>query len=309
MPATNIAICIASYKRPEGLQRLLESIDNLIYIDGDIEIFIADNDGEMHQGSDYVLGNRHHHKYKISCEVEADAGISFARNKCVSMVFQAGKPFDYIAFTDDDITVCQNWIADLVRTAKLYQAAAVFGKREPWFDAPTSARILKACYFKEEFECPTTGTEVSEGPTCNMLVEASVFETLSHHPFDPDLSLSGGEDIDFCIQMKSHGFHFVTCASAICYEHFPESRLTDEWITNRYFRTGSTYAYMLKKHKSKAVFYSRIVKKILVLTKLCAIFFINRDLSAKCKVYNTLGFFYFVKNGSSFQEYRRKVKV
>ena len=309
MPMTNIAICIATYKRPGGLQRLLTSIDNLIYTDGSIEIFIADNDGEMHEGLDYVNANRAHHKYRISCEVEPRPGISFSRNKCISMASHAHATFQYLAFTDDDITVCQNWLADLVRAAGLYQADTVFGKREPYFEVATSARILTSCYFKEEFRCPTTGTEVLEGPTCNMLVAASVFDKLGDNPFDSNLSLSGGEDIDFCIQMKLRGFHFVACASAICYEHFPQGRLNDNWITNRYFRTGSTYAYMLKKHKPGGVFYASVLKKILVLTKSYVVFLIYRNLSTKCKVYNTLGFFYFVKYGNSFQEYGRKVKL
>jgi GT2 family glycosyltransferase len=302
----DIAVCVATYGRPFGLKRLLESFDQLKYEDGLISIFVADNDGEQHAGFDYVEANRARHRHPILCEIEARPGISFARNRCLAMVSRSARIFSYIAFTDDDIAVCQNWMSDLVRTAKIYHAPVVFGKREPRFEHVPADEILNSDFFKDEFDCPVTGTKVFEGPTCNMLVETQVFEKIGYAPFDSNLSLSGGEDIDICIQMQMHGFRFVSCASAVCYEFFPNSRLNAQWITSRYFRTGSTYGYMRKKYKSAAAFYFGVFKKILVLGKLYVVFLVHGDLASKCRLYNTLGFFYFLKRGDSFQEYQRK---
>lgn len=303
---TDIAICVASYKRPLGLQRLLESFDDMVYKNGEIEIFVADNDDDSHAGFDYVEANRSRHRHKIHCEIEPKPGISFARNRCLEMACRSGRRFAYFAFTDDDIAVCQNWVADLVVTAETYGAYVVFGKREPRFESVPSAEILNSTLFRDEFQCPVSGTEVPEGPTSNMLVAACVFDKIGYAPFDVNLSLSGGEDTDFCIQMQRNGFRFIAGASAVCYEFFPKERLSEQWITNRYFRTGSTYGYMTKKYKSKSTFYFGAAKKTLVLAKLYLMFLLSGDLSSKCRLYNTLGYFYFFTKGDSFQEYRRK---
>jgi GT2 family glycosyltransferase len=302
----NIAICVASYKRPLGLKRLLESFDALVYQGGQIEIFIADNDQECHEGFDYVETTRSRHCHKIHCEIEVNPGISFARNRCLEMAYRSGDRFSYFAFTDDDIVVSQNWVTDLVFTAETYGASVVFGKREPRFEYIPSAEILSSSLFHDEFQCPVSGTEVQEGPTSNMLVVPNVFDKLGHAPFDVNLSLSGGEDTDFCIQLRLNGFRIVAGASAVCYEFFPKERLSEQWITDRYFRTGSTYGYLTKKYKSSAIFYFGAGKKMLVLVKLYLIFLLSGDLSAKCRLYNTLGYFYYLTRGSSFQEYRRK---
>jgi GT2 family glycosyltransferase len=302
---SDVAICIATFRRPAGLQRLLESFDKLTYDEGRIEVFVADNDAQHHAGYDYVIAHGARHRHKITCEIEPAAGISFARNRGLAMVSKAGRKFDYVAFTDDDIVVAQNWLSDLVRAARTYGAEVVFGKREPRFDTVPAPEILHAVFFRDEFDCPITGTEVTEGSTCNMLVSDSVFQKIGYAPFDCALSLSGGEDVDFCIQMRRRGLRFVSSACAVCYEFFPVERLNERWIINRYFRTGSTYAYMTKKYKPRILFYMNVVKKIVVLAKLYAAFWLRRDLSSKCRLYNTLGFFFFVINGRSFQEYGR----
>jgi GT2 family glycosyltransferase len=301
----DIAICIATYRRPLGLARLLESFDRLNYDDGRIEIFVADNDDEHHAGFDYIAAHAARHRHKISCAIEARPGISFARNCCLGLAQNSCVAFAYIAFTDDDIAVSQNWIDDLVRAARIYQAHVVCGKREPRFETVPESSILHSIFFEDEFQCQVTGTEISEGSTCNMLVATEVFEALGYAPFDTRLSLSGGEDVDFCIQMKMRGFRFVSCAGAVCYEFFPASRLNETWITNRYFRTGSTYGYMMKKYRPALSFGVSIFKKILLLPKLYVSFWMSKDLSAKCRLYNTLGFFFFLAKGRSFQEYRR----
>jgi len=301
-----IAICVASYKRPLGLKRLLESFDNMVYQDGQVEIFIADNDDEGHAAFDYVEANRTRHRHKIHCEIESNPGISFARNRCLAMAYGAGPQFSYFAFTDDDIAVSQNWIADLVLTAETYGAYVVFGKREPRFECVPSNEILHSGLFHDEFQCPVSGMEVEEGPTSNMLVAARVFDKIGYAPFDVKLSLSGGEDTDFCIQMRMSGFRFVAGASAVCYEFFPKERLSEQWITNRYFRTGSTYGYLTKKHKSRTSFYIGAAKKTLVLVKLYLMYLLSGDLPSKCRLYNTLGYFYFITKGNSFQAYRRE---
>jgi len=302
----DIAICIATYRRPAGLARLLESFDRLTYADGRIEIFVADNDSERHEGFDYVAAHAAIHRHKIACAIEPQPGISFARNRCLALMKDAGTPFAYAAFTDDDIAVAPNWIDDLVRTARIYQADIVCGKREPLFEAVPETAILRSIFFEDEFQCPVTGTEIAEGSTCNMLVATTVFETLGYAPFDTRLALSGGEDADFSIQMKQRGFRFVACACAVCYEFFPTSRLNESWITARYFRTGSTYGYMTKKYRPALAFGISILKKMLILPKLYLIFWLRNDLSAKCRLYNTLGFFFFLAKGASFQEYRRE---
>ncbi len=300
----NVAICVATYKRPEGIKALLDSIALMDYDMGKLHIFIADNDAKGQAGFDFINKNKADYPFDVSCETEESAGISFARNKTLDMAKNSGKTFDFCAFTDDDIIVSQNWIKDLVRAADLHDADIVFGKREPLFENRPSKETLASPFFYDDFSCPPTGTRVNAGGTNNAFLRAEIFEKEGWEAFDPELALTGGEDVDFFTKIRLKGYKFIRCASAVVYEVIPDSRNNEKWFVNRYFRSGSSYAYVVNKHFGGKKTAIELIKKMIKLPILFLKYKKEPTLKNKCHLYNNLGFFYFFKNKKPFQEYK-----
>jgi succinoglycan biosynthesis protein ExoM len=95
-----VAICIASYRRPQGLARLLEGIGKQILNPPmpEVRILVVDNDPEGSAASPCeAMGPLL--PWPITYIHERDAGVSHARNCAVA---SARGWADYIAFLDDD---------------------------------------------------------------------------------------------------------------------------------------------------------------------------------------------------------------
>src|SRR3989304_3999768 len=83
----NVAICVATYKRPIMLWRLLEGISRLTFRDQQpqIRIIIVDNDVE--QSARQVCDDwRLKLRWPLDYQVEPRRGIPFARNKALDSV-------------------------------------------------------------------------------------------------------------------------------------------------------------------------------------------------------------------------------
>ncbi|PZQ45564.1 MAG: hypothetical protein DI551_07010 [Micavibrio aeruginosavorus] len=303
MSAT-VALCVCTYKRPDYLKRLLDSLIHLRKTET-ITLFVADNDAVGRTGLDFIEANRNQYPFEILCEVEPAAGISHARNRTLAMLEKSGKNFDYVAFTDDDIEVTPQWIHDLVKASNLYDADVVFGKREPLFETVPPKEILESSFFQDDFACGCTGTVVPDGATCNALLRAKIFKDVGYNVFDTALTLTGGEDADFFAMLKKKGYKLIQCASALVYEIMPENRLNEKWILTRYTRSGWSYAYVLRKHGSTAQYLVGILKKIIKTPLKLFAYLKNPNISTKAGVYNYIGFFRCVLGAGDVQEYKR----
>jgi len=300
----SIAICICTYKRAQGLKNVLDSLHNLIFDNGSFAVFVADNDPVAHAGYDFIEKERDKYRFDVFCELEEKPGISYARNRTLRMVKNAPGAFNYVAFTDDDVEVSRHWLQDLVTTVMLYKADIVVGKREAKFAVAPSQDILQSGFFDDATACRTTGSIITDGNTSNVLFKKEIFDTEGYAPFDVNLALTGGEDCELFMRLYQKNYKMVQCASAVIYEVYPTERLNAQWISTRYFRSGSTYAYILYKHGSRKSFYVRSAKKIAVFMRDAIRYLFQPSLKHKCKLNNTLGFFFFFFKRTPFEEYK-----
>lgn len=301
-----IAICICTYKRPEGLRRLMESLETL---QGGFEytLFVADNDAARHEGFDFIQAHRKQFSYPIVCEMEAGIGISRARNKTLAMAKESGISFDYVAFTDDDVEASPLWLRDMVAASKLYDADVVEGKLEPIFEGNPTLEMLSSGFFLENFRTGPTGELLNSAGTNNLLVRFSVFEKEGFKVFDEHLSTCGGEDEGFTMGLFKKGYKLIKCAAGTCYETFPAARVSLEWTFKRTYRSGSTYAYNYRKHYGLVRYGIMVVKKLILLPFRYAMHLVKPSLDSKAVLLNNLGFFHYVVRGTPYEEYKRSV--
>jgi succinoglycan biosynthesis protein ExoM len=105
----DVSICIATYRRPEGLSRLLDSLERLKLPTGiRIETIIVDNDRDASAAS--VVQSRSGLLEAIHYCVEPRQNIALARNRALS---QASG--EWILFIDDDEIADENWITEYLK--------------------------------------------------------------------------------------------------------------------------------------------------------------------------------------------------
>src|SRR5262245_8957617 len=84
--ATSVAVCIATYRRPDGLRRLLRALEQLEFRESapsSIHVIVVDNDAVGAAGVQVCeeMGN---FRWMLEALREERKGISFARNRAMS---------------------------------------------------------------------------------------------------------------------------------------------------------------------------------------------------------------------------------
>lgn len=91
-----ISVCIATYKRPKLLAKLLEAIEGLaIPIGNRIDAIVVDNDPDM-SAKTTVERIKYSHCIDLYYYSEITPGISAARNRCIQETSS-----DFIAFINE----------------------------------------------------------------------------------------------------------------------------------------------------------------------------------------------------------------
>lgn len=231
----SVDVCIASFRRPELLEKLLNSLDLQDFGSGgpQVRIIVTDND-KNRSAEDVVRRFATRTRLPVVYDVEPTQNISLARNRSVSHATA-----DFVAFVDDDEEVAEDWITNLLTTLRGYSADAVFGPVIPILPEDAPKWILDGRFF----ERPRygTGTVLTGGRTGNALV-ARHWLARYDKVFDPSLGLTGGEDSDLFERLVSCGAKLVWCDTALVHEKVPPNRCTLRWFFRRAFRGGQTTA-------------------------------------------------------------------
>lgn len=230
-----ISVCICTYKRNAGLQKLLQQLNDQI-TDGFVyEVIVVDND--KNNGADTVIksfSDEVADGKMLIYDVEPRQNIALARNRSLS--FATG---NYIAFIDDDEIPIENWLFELFQALKKYNVDAVFGPVIPLYPPNTPVWIIKGGFFKKGEH--QDGSLLRSGRTSNALVKKEWIDKYDD-PFDELYGLTGGEDSDFFSRIRKEGARFCCAAKAKVYEEIESDRLNVNWLLLRAFRGGQGYA-------------------------------------------------------------------
>ena len=228
--ALEVSICICTYKRSVGLDRVLSSLAKLVPETPDFEVIVVDNDAG--KSGEPVAVSHCAREIPLTYLVEPVKNISRARNRTI-----AAARAELIAMIDDDEIADPRWLMHLYQTMTDYDADAVFGPVLPHFEHAPPKWIEDLKFF--DYSVPATGREVPRAQmrTGNVLFRKSSVQKLGH-PFDESLGLSGGEDTDLFLRLRAAGGKLIAAESAIVTETVPVERMGLPWLMRRHYRCG-----------------------------------------------------------------------
>src|SRR5258708_1379672 len=109
----NVTVAIPTFKRPRGLERLLEALARLD-TGACVTVLVADNDAQGHEGADLCAAIRARgYRWPIRSTVVAQRGIAQARNALVEVAL-ADARMEYLAMLDDDEWPEPHWLNALL---------------------------------------------------------------------------------------------------------------------------------------------------------------------------------------------------
>lgn len=229
-----IAICIATYHRPEQLAETLKSLPQCFPEPYEGEVRVVDND-ENRSAEQVVRAFAAQSRIPTHYLVEPEQNIALARNRAIDM----GEA-DYVVFIDDDEIASRDWLKHLIHAAQEPFADAVIGpvvgmlpSETPvwcssghWFDKPVPA---------ENGPMRWTGTRTS-----NTLVRGRWFYRQGLR-FDPSYGRSGGSDVALFKKIAIQGGQFHAASKAVVYEEVEPERASLAWLIRRFYRGGIVY--------------------------------------------------------------------
>lgn len=232
-----IAIGVCTYRRPEGLSRLLDSLEYLAlgFSDDEVCIAVVDNspDGSAREIS---AAKASVSRFRFRYSNETRKGLSNARNAVISQARAAGAR--YLAFIDDDEMASRDWLQKLLDTVEETGAIVAAGPSYPLFATAPGRWLPVEAYAYERKE---RSGFVDDASSANMLIDLERLERLGLQ-FDSSFNETGGEDTHLVSRLLAAGEKIAWAESAIAWDFIPLERMRALWLFRRWYRTGTTEA-------------------------------------------------------------------
>jgi succinoglycan biosynthesis protein ExoM len=233
----SVSICVATFRRPVGLERVLRGLDLLVFdrcATPVLEIVVVDNDPDGSARA-VVESLAAEVRWPIRYEHEPRRGLSHVRNAAMASARQRS---ELVAFIDDDEEPTPGWLDELLAVQRELDADVVLGPTLRRFEGAVPTWVERGRFFVEP-RYPT-GTELEHGGIGNALIHTRVLGE-NEPPFDERMSLAGGEDTLFFLRLSRSGRKIVWADSAVVHEWIPPSRARAGWILKRIYRTSNTW--------------------------------------------------------------------
>lgn len=253
-PPVKVDICIATYRRPRGLFRLLGSFTRLRLPDPapELRILVVDNDAAG-SARPVCEDARSWLELPLVYRVEKRRGIPQARNAALAEALGCA---DFAAFIDDDEVPSPHWLAELLRVQAETGADAVAGPCEPLFEPPVPRWVERGCFFDRPRHA--TGERIDHAFTHNVLARTRALASLDAL-FDERMALTGGSDGELFRRFAARGHAIVWADAAVVFEWVPRSRANARWILERAFRVGISSAFVDRHHRERPVSAARLL--------------------------------------------------
>lgn len=227
----HLDVCVCTYRRPWGLQRLLFSLTQQATLERfTFAVVVADNDAAP-SARPVVGAFQATAPFGLQYVWEPRRNIALARNAALSRARG-----DAVVFIDDDETPAHDWLAQLVEAWQARGVAGVLGPVRPQFDVPPPDWVIKGGFYTRP-EPPSGAILTSrQCRTGNALIDRRLFA--GRAPAFREAFGTGGEDQDFFARMIAAGHRFVWCGAAIAHEHIPPARWQRRFLFRRALLRG-----------------------------------------------------------------------
>jgi|HubBroStandDraft_5_1064220.scaffolds.fasta_scaffold39602_2 glycosyltransferase involved in cell wall biosynthesis len=233
--APRVILCVPTFRRPDGLRKLLTHVACLNY-GGEFEVIVVDNDADAQEGTAVVSEMRQTFRFPLSCVVEPRRGHTYAYNRAFALACRAASSSDYVAVLDDDEYPDPNWLREMIEAALRYGVDIVGGPVSPVFDQPDHWLAKSGLFAPVRF---ATGRVPMIYGAGNMLIRRTVLEQYLDEPFLNDFAFTGGSDFDFFWRCRIDGRSFAWADTAEVFETTPPARTTVGYLLCRKFRNGT----------------------------------------------------------------------
>tara|TARA_R110000782_G_scaffold160524_9_gene252590 strand:+ start:1895 stop:2809 length:915 start_codon:yes stop_codon:yes gene_type:complete len=235
-----IAICIATYNRPELLANCLDSISKIDLPENyKTIIIIVDNDKEKSAENTFNTCAKNI-SFDSHYFVEPDRGICSARNCLLDRALLNNA--SYIAFMDDDEQAHKKWLVNLIRGIEHYKCDVVVGPAIP-FKGTSSPDT-----FEKDPKHPS-GSKTRNISTANVLFNTRLIDELNLR-FDRYFDFIGCEDHDFFDRAKKLGATATWVDDAATFEAITPERSTRRYLMFRHFTGGINVVMRFRRHHS-----------------------------------------------------------
>ena len=234
-----ISVCIATYKRPELLEKLLLSLLAQKNIDDyNLEIIVVDNDPNktaeavVKRFSEIIISNP---RCTVKYDMQPEKNIALTRNKTVDLATGG-----YLFFIDDDEYADENCLYHHLKVMNEFDADVTFGNVIPYFNEISTPSYIKFAqiYYKTNAE---DGKATKYFFTSNTMLSLKKIKKEIIN-FNPDYGITGGSDYEFFLRITDESSKFLSAASSIVFEFIPPERSNLKWLVKRVFRTGNNYS-------------------------------------------------------------------
>ena len=276
-----VVIAIPTFRRPMNLERLLNVLAAQ-ETDAAICVLVADNDAENQDGVTVCARLASSYRWPLRAVVAKERGIAQVRNVLVAEALAMDPAF--IAMIDDDEWPDSHWIARFLDAQRM-----------------TGADILQGSILFGDESGATPDIRRPSGPVDmlqgagNLFIKRGRLAAMTAPWFDPAFALTGGEDRDFFLRLKTEGARFAWSDEARCYGDVPESRANLGWALKRAYSIGNSDMRVLLKHQPGLVTWAGESLKILgaLLLSLPLAFILapspNRRLAPLTKLFRAAG--------------------
>ena len=239
------SVCIATYKRPQLLRNLLDSLyaQNLP-AQVNLQLIVVDND--MDKSAQEIVGEYENiNCFTIEYFVQPEKNISSTRNVAVKNSIG-----EYLLFIDDDEEADKNWIKNYLDALNKYKADGIFGPVLPVFHEKTPMWMKESNFFNKE--CPPSGEEAIFTRTSNCIIKSDIIKSVAG-PFDSKYGITGGEDTHLFSRLKKRGAKFISSREAVVTEFVNPERTRIGWLFKKSFQTGNTATRRMIENAQKKI--------------------------------------------------------
>ncbi|ROQ63872.1 succinoglycan biosynthesis protein ExoM [Rathayibacter sp. PhB152] len=246
-----IVITVATYKRPDLLSELLRSLEKE-HRRTAFTVIVIDNDASG-SGEAVVASS----DLPITYAIEPVPGIVAARNAALDRLPATAT---HVVFVDDDETVSEGWLDELLRAEERYGADVVCGPVLSVFPDDSPRWIRDGGYIQRSNESEGVTNRVPA--TNNTLVTTALLHRAGDPRFDEAFSHTGGSDTAFFTPLIAGGARVAWAPSALVSERVPSNRLTFKWVMRRYIRVNNVSGRMMLATTSRPVLLSKALASI-----------------------------------------------